>query len=74
VEKLMAYDSEVHALRQLLLLQNYGGRITRKSDRIMNFPDGPYFFVEISSKEGTKYVIEAYGEEARELERETWRI
>ena len=60
----MAYDSEVHALRQLLLLQKYGGRVTRKSDRIRKFPDGPYFFVEISSKEGTKYVIEAYGEEA----------
>jgi hypothetical protein len=26
--------------------------------------------VEISSKEGTRYIIEAYGEEAKELERE----
>jgi hypothetical protein len=70
----MAYNNEVHALKQLLSLQECGGSVTRTPTRIMNFPDGPYYFVEVSSKEGTKYVIEAYGEEAVELSREAWRI
>lgn len=70
----MAYNNEVHALKQLLLLQDRGGSVTRTPKRIMNFPNGPYYFVEVSSKGGTKYVIEAYGEEAIELAREAWRI
>ena len=66
----MAYESGTHALRELLLVGRYGGRITRVPEKIITLPSESYYFVEISSKEGTKYVIEAYGEEAKELERE----
>jgi hypothetical protein len=30
----------------------------------------PVYYVEVTSNEGTRFVIEAYGEEAIELERE----
>ena len=66
----MAYESGTHALRQLLLVGRYGGRITRVPEKIITLPSESYYFVEISSKEGTRYIIEAYGEEARELEHE----
>jgi hypothetical protein len=66
----LAYDSGTDALRQLLLLGRYGGRITRVPEKIITLPSESYYFVEISSQEGTRYIIEAYGEEARELEHE----
>ncbi len=66
----MAYDSGTDALKQLLLLGKYGARITRCPEKIIGLPGESYYFVEVTSKEGTRYVIEAYGEEARELERE----
>ncbi len=66
----MAYDSGTDALRQLLLLKKYGARITRSPEKIIALPGESYYFVEVTSKEGTKYVIEAYGEEAAELEHE----
>jgi hypothetical protein len=54
-----------------MLLQKYGGRITRLPEKIiMLHGGGTYYFVEVTSKEGTRYVIEAYGTEAIELERE----
>lgn len=68
----MAYESETDALRQLMLLQRYGGQITRTPEKILPMPDGSYYFVEITSKQGTKYVIEAYGSEALKLEREAF--
>ena len=69
----MSYDSGTEALRQLLLLGKYGARITRTPEKIVALPGESYYFVEVTSKEGTRYVIEAYGEEARELEREASR-
>lgn len=66
----MAYDSGTDALRQLLLLGMYGARITRSPEKIIALPGESYYFVEVTSKGGTKYVIEAYGVEATELERE----
>jgi hypothetical protein len=69
----MAYESETDALRQLMLLRAYGGHITRTSEKILIRPFGSYYFVEVTSKEGTKYVIEAYGKEAIELEGEALR-
>ena len=62
----MAYESGSDALRQLLLLGKYGGRITRFPEKIIALPGESYYFVEVSTKEGTRYVIEAYGEEAKE--------
>jgi hypothetical protein len=69
----MAYESETDALRQLMLLRNYGGQITRTPEKILSMPDGAYYFVEVTSREGTKYIIEAYGKEALELEHEAFR-
>jgi hypothetical protein len=50
----LAYDIGKDALRQLLLLGKYGGRITRVPEKIITLPSESYYFVEISSKEGTK--------------------
>jgi len=66
----LAYDSGSDALRQLLLLKKYGAHITRSPEKIIALPGDSYYFVEVTSKEGTRYVIEAYGEEAIELELE----
>ena len=63
--------SGTDALRQLLLLGRHGARITRAPDKLIGLPGESYYFVEVTSKDGTRYVIEAYGEEARELEHET---
>lgn len=56
-----------------MLLHKGGGHITSTPEKIIALPDGYYYFVEITSKESTKYVIEAYGEGAIELEREALR-
>lgn len=66
----MAYESGTHALRELLLLGRDGAHITRTPEKIIGLPGESYYFVEVSTKEGTRYVIEAYGEEAKKLERE----
>ena len=66
----MAYESGTDALRQLLFLGSYGAKITRSPEKIIALPGELYYYVEVTSKEGTRFVIEAYGEEAGELERE----
>ena len=66
----MAYESGTDALRQLLFLGSYGAKITRSPEKIIALPGESYYYVEVTSKEGTRFVIEAYGEEAGELERE----
>ncbi len=66
----MAYESETDAFRQLLILGSYGAKITRSPEKIIALPGELYYYVEVTSKEGTRFVIEAYGEEARELEHE----
>lgn len=66
----MAYDSGTDALRQLLLLKKYGARITKSPEKIIALPGELYYFVEVTSNEGTRFLIEAYGEEANELQRE----
>jgi hypothetical protein len=67
----MAYESAPYALKELTLLKKYGGRITKVPEKIITLRGGStYYFVEVTSKEGTRYVIEAYGTEAIELERE----
>ena len=66
----MAYESGTDALRQLLFLGSYGAKITRSPEKIIALPGESYYYVEVTSKEGTRFVIKAYGEEAGELERE----
>lgn len=59
-------------MRELVLLKDYGGHVTRSPSSIRILPNGlPYYFVEVTSKQGTTYVIEAYGEDAVGLRRET---
>jgi len=68
----LAYSSETDALRQLLLVRKYGGSITSSPKGIKILPNGlPYYYVEVTTKEGTKYVIEAYGEDATNLRTES---
>ena len=66
----LAYESATDALRQLIILGSYGAKITKSPEKIVALPGELYYYVEVTSKEGTRFVIEAYGEEARELERE----
>lgn len=68
----MAYSSETDALRQLLLVRKYGGRITSSPESVKTLPNGlPYYYVEVTTKDGTKYVIEANGEDATTLRNES---
>jgi hypothetical protein len=66
----LGYESGTDALRQLLFLGSHGAKITRSPEKIIALPGELYFYVEVTSKEGTRFVIEGYGEEARELEHE----
>ncbi len=66
----MAFESGTDALRQLLICGSNGAKITRSPEKIITLPGELYYYVEVSSKEGTRFVIEAYGGEAKELERE----
>lgn len=67
----MAYNNGTDAMRDLLMLREYGGQVTRSPSSLKILPNGlPYYFVEVTSIEGTKYVIEAYGEEAIGLRNE----
>ena len=49
---------------------SYGSKITRSPEKTIVLAGELYYYVEVTSKEGTRFVIEAYGNEARELERE----
>jgi hypothetical protein len=70
VKHRLAYENGPHALKALMLLQGYGGHITKIPEKMITLHGDSYYFVEVTSKEGTRYVIEAYGGEAIELERE----
>jgi hypothetical protein len=70
----VAYDDSTDALKQLVLLQIYGGSITRSSGVVSVLTNGmPYFFVEVTCQDGSKYGISAYGDEATELHKEATR-
>jgi hypothetical protein len=67
----LAYESGTAAMRELLVLREHGGQITNSSESLRVLPNGlPYYFVEVTSRDGTKYVIETYGEEAVTLGKE----
>ena len=69
------YNNSILALRELLTLREEGGkggRITKLSSKIHITRDGlKYYFVEITDDNGSLYVIEAYGEDAIELHKES---
>lgn len=67
-------DNQMNSLQQLVLLRQKGGTITTLSRSVTTLSNGlPYYFVEVTSKEGSQYGIQAYGEEATELYTETMR-
>ncbi len=62
------------ALHQLAILREKGGTITSLSRHVISLSNGlPYYFVELTSMDGTQYGIQAYGDEATELYSETMR-
>lgn len=68
----LAYRSETDALRQLLLVRKFGGTITSSPEDVRTLPNGiPYYYVEVTTRDGTKYVIEAYGDDATTLKSES---
>ncbi len=61
--------------RQLRLLQSNGGRITKSPSGVSILSNGlPYFYVEVTGKNGSQFGIPAYGDEAIELHNETLRM
>ena len=63
----MAYESETDALRQLIFLGSYGAKITRSPEKIITLPGELYYYVEVTSNEGTRFVIEEYGRKQENL-------
>lgn len=71
----MAYSGATDALQQLLQLRSSGGSITTFARTVSTIANGlPYYFVEITSQNGSQYAIQAYGDEATELYDEVMRI
>ena len=75
----MKYANSTHALRALLRLgdgeeESKGGRITKFSTMIHTSRQGlNYYFVEVTSCNGCRYVIQAHGEETEAFQKETKR-
>jgi hypothetical protein len=64
----LAYESGSDALTKLLMLREGGGFISKSPAGIMILSSGePYYFAEVTCKDGSHYVIEAMGREAFEL-------
>lgn len=72
----MKYANSTYALRALLRLsdgeESKRGKITKFSTMIHTSREGlDYYFVEVTGSNGCRYVIQAYGEEADGLQKET---
>ena len=62
----LTYMSSIHALRQLMLSKDKDiVKISPKDYALSNGVD--YCCVGLKSNEGTNYLVQAYGKEAREL-------
>lgn len=62
----LTYMSSIHALRQLMLSKDKDiVKISPKAYALSNGVD--YCCVGLKSNEGTNYLVQAYGKEAREL-------
>jgi hypothetical protein len=71
----MVYESISDALRQLIMLRERGGIISKSPRRIMILSNGePYYYVEVTRRDGSHYVIEAIGRDAIELMEECTKI
>jgi hypothetical protein len=62
----LSYSSATDALKHVLL---EGGRVTKSPAEIKYYPDGPYYFVEVTSREGVVYILNGFGSEAFDLKR-----
>jgi hypothetical protein len=64
----VAYSDATDALQQLLQLRSNGGSITSFDRRVSTIANGlPYYFVEVTSQNGSQYAIQAYGDKATKL-------
>jgi hypothetical protein len=71
----VVYESISDALRELVLLRDRGGIISKSPKRVMILSNGvPYYYVEVRCKDGSHYIIEAVGREAIELREECTKI
>ena len=71
----MAYSYATDALQQLLQLRSNGGSITSFARRVSTIANGlPYYFVEVTSQNGSQYAIQAYGDKATRLYDEVMKI
>ncbi|MGA9910813.1 MAG: hypothetical protein WBP84_11435 [Nitrososphaeraceae archaeon] len=71
----MAYSYATDALQQLLQLRSNGGSITSFARRVSTIANGlPYYFVEVTSQNGSQYAIQAYGDKATKLYDEVMKI
>jgi hypothetical protein len=62
----LTYSSTTDALKHVLA---EGGRVTRTPSKVACYRGGPYYFVEVTSRTGTVYALDAVGTEAFDLER-----
>jgi hypothetical protein len=59
----------------LLQLRSNGGSITSFARRVSTIANGlPYYFVEVTSQNGSQYAIQAYGDKATKLYDEVMKI
>jgi hypothetical protein len=64
----LAYSDSIDAFKKLIRSADGSVDLTRSSSALQTLPNGlPYYFTEITGKNGCKYCIESYGEEAIEL-------
>ena len=71
----MAYSYATDALQQLLQLRSNGASITSFARRVSTIANGlPYYFVEVTSQNGSRYAIQAYGDKATKLYDEVMKI
>jgi hypothetical protein len=68
-------DTTSESRRQLRLLRSHGGRVTKMPSGLSVLSNGlPYFYVEVTSDNGSQFGIPAYGDEAIELHNEALRM
>jgi hypothetical protein len=71
----VVYESIRDALRELVLHRDKGGTISKSPERITILSNGqPYYYVEVTCKDGSRYVIEAVGREAIKLMEESKKL
>ena len=71
------YNNTTHMIRQLLLKseERQTGRVSMISNKISTASNGfEYYYVEIINSQGECHVIEAYGNDANDLEMEVMKI